>query len=137
MTNQDQSQVPPIKVLLVDDHPVNQKVASTMLRKLGYPYELAKNGEEAVAAAGSGEFHLILMDIQMPVMDGIEATRRIRADLPQEIQPIIVAVTANTTEGDRNACFDAGMNDFLSKPITKSAIEKSIEKWKGEVPSLP
>lgn len=137
MPNQDQPQIPTVNVLLVDDHPVNQKVASTMLRKLGYSYELAKNGEEAVAAAESGQFHLVLMDIQMPIMDGIEATRRIRADLPKEIQPIIIALTANTTEGDRNACFDAGMNDFLSKPITKSAIQKSIEKWKGEVPNLP
>lgn len=136
MTQQAQTQVPTINVLLVDDHPVNQKVASTMLRKLGYDYDLAKNGEEAIELAGSGKFHLILMDIQMPVMDGIEATKRIRTDLPQEIQPIIIALTANTTEGDRKACFDAGMNDFLAKPVTKSTIEKAIDKWKEQVPSL-
>lgn len=136
MTQEDQLQIPTINVLLVDDHPVNQKVASTMLRKLGYSYDLAKNGEEAVEAAGSGKFHLILMDIQMPVMDGIEATRRIRADLAQERQPIIIALTANTTEGDRKACFDAGMEDFLAKPVTKSAIEKAIDKWKAKVPHL-
>lgn len=137
MTNQDQTEVNMINVLLVDDHPVNQKVASVMLKKLEYPYELAKNGQEAVDAAATQRFHLILMDIQMPVMDGIEATRRIRANLPKESQPIIIALTANTTEGDRNACFEAGMDDFLAKPVTKSAIEKAIDKWKPEVPALP
>lgn len=136
MSNQDQSNGNAINILLVDDHPVNLKVASTMLRKLGYTFQLATNGQEAVTAAGSGEFHLVFMDIQMPIMDGIEATRRIRTDLPKDIQPVIIALTANTSERDRNACFDAGMNDFLSKPVTKSAIEKSLEKWKTKVPDL-
>lgn len=125
-----------INILLVDDHPVNQKVASTMLRKLGYEYQMASNGVEALAAAESGGFHLIFMDIQMPVMDGIESTRRIRTSLPKERQPIIVALTANTTEGDKKACFSAGMDDFLAKPVTKSVIEKSINKWKTKIPRL-
>lgn len=125
-----------LTVLLVDDHPVNQKVASTMLKKLGYDYGIAANGEEAVSATESGKYHLIFMDIQMPVMDGIEATRQIRGKVEDHLQPVIIALTANTTENDKKACFEAGMNDFLAKPITKSAIGKAIDKWRNSIPDL-
>lgn len=125
-----------VNILLVDDHPVNQKIASTMLQKLGYAYEIASDGEEALKTVENGNFHLIFMDIQMPIMDGIESARRIRASLPQDIQPIIIALTANTTEQDKKACFDAGMDDFLAKPVTKSILKNAIDKWIPDLPPL-
>lgn len=127
----------PLHILIVDDHPVNQKVASTMLTKLGYNYDIAANGEEALIAIKTGKFHLIFMDIQMPVMDGIEATRLIRDNIEDRLQPVIIALTANTTETDKRACFDSGMNDFLAKPVTKSAIGQAIDKWLPAIPNLP
>ena len=125
-----------LKILLVDDHPVNQKVASAMLKKLGHEYRLAGNGAQAIEACRNEAFHLVFMDIQMPVLDGIEATRQIRAELPDEQQPVIIALSANTTDRDRNACFESGMNDFLAKPVTKNRIEEMIRKWTANMPTL-
>ncbi len=126
----------PLEVLIVDDHPVNQKVASTMIKKLGHSHTLAVNGEEAVQQCRSKQFQLIFMDIQMPVMDGIEATRQIRALSNLDQQPVIIALTANTTDRDRKACIDAGMNDFMAKPVTKSRIQEKIEQWLEDIPGI-
>ena len=124
------------RVLLAEDNPFNQKVATAMLRLLGYQVEIAATGVEAVAMARDGEFDLVLMDCQMPVMDGYEATRRIR-DLPAPAGAVtIIAMTANALSGDRKACFAAGMDDFLSKPITRAMLGDMMRKWeigqKGE-----
>ena len=116
-------------ILVVEDNPVNRKVALTMLTKLGYAAEVATNGQDAVQALERGRYQTVLMDCQMPVMDGFEATRRIRAQqLGQDRVPII-ALTANSMEGDRERCLDAGMDDYLAKPIQKAELKAMLETW--------
>jgi len=117
------------RVLLAEDNPFNQKVATAMLRLLGCSVEVAATGVEAVALARTGAFDLVLMDCQMPVMDGYEATRRIR-ELPAPADAVtVIAMTANALSGDRKACFASGMDDFLSKPITKAMLADMMRKW--------
>jgi PAS domain S-box-containing protein len=123
-------------VLLAEDNPFNQKVATAMLKLLGCRVQVAATGVEAVAAARRGDFDLVLMDCQMPVMDGYEATRRIR-ELPAPAGAVtIIAMTANALSGDRKACFVAGMDDFLSKPITRNMLADMMTKWEivGKTP---
>ena len=125
------------RILLAEDNPFNQKVATAMLKLLGCRVEVAATGVEAVAAARRGEFDLVLMDCQMPVMDGYEATRRIR-ELPAPAGAVtIIAMTANALSGDRKACFVAGMDDFLSKPITRNMLSDMMAKWEivGKAPA--
>jgi signal transduction histidine kinase len=114
-----------LRVLLVEDNAVNQLVASKMLQRLGCQVTLAANGVEAIEKHTSAFFDLILMDWQMPVMDGIEATRRIRAD-PSLRQPPIVALTASASPEDAQACFSAGMSGHLSKPINIEKLREVI-----------
>ena len=125
-------------ILLVEDHPVNQKLAKTMLTKIGYKFKLATNGAEAMRILKQETFSLVLMDIQMPVMDGIEATKMIRKSMPTDQQPVIIAMTANTTDKDREHCLDAGMNDFLAKPVKKMQLEAMLTKWlRPAPPAIP
>ena len=122
-------------ILLVEDNAVNQLVGLTMLKKLGYRADLAANGEEAVAALQKRRYDLVLMDIQMPGMDGYEATQVIRDPASPVIDhhlPII-AMTANVLPGDREACLLSGMNDFISKPIRSAELSATIERWLGVV----
>jgi CheY-like chemotaxis protein len=95
---------------------------------MGYQAQVAVNGREAVEAARQQKFDVVLMDMQMPEMDGIEATRRIRAELPATSQPHIIAMTANATTDDRDQCLAAGMNDFLSKPVQIRDLRGALEK---------
>lgn len=104
-------------LLVAEDDPVNQKVAVGMLARLGYSHQLVANGREALEAAGSGDFSAILMDCQMPEMDGFEATTAIRAFEDGTGRVPIVALTANAMLGDRERCLAAGMDDYLSKPL--------------------
>ena len=123
-------------MLLAEDNPFNQKVATAMLKLLGCRVQVAANGVEAVTMARDGAFDLVLMDCQMPAMDGYEATRRIR-ELPAPAGAVtIIAMTANALSGDRKACFAAGMDDFLSKPITKAMLSDMMNKWEivGKAP---
>jgi CheY-like chemotaxis protein len=110
---------PLLRVLLAEDNPVNQMVATHQLRKLGCEIEVASNGVQALAAWERGAHDLIFMDCQMPEMDGLEATRRIRAqEQERSLEPIrIVAMTAAAMEGDRESCIQAGMDDYISKPV--------------------
>jgi PAS domain S-box-containing protein len=125
------------RVLLAEDNPFNQKVALAMLRLLGCRVEVATNGAEALDLVAREPFDLVLMDCQMPVMDGYHATRRIRA-LPGDAAAVtIIAMTANALSGDRAACFAAGMDDFLSKPITKAMLSSMLEKWEITSPQEP
>lgn len=120
-----------LKVLLVDDNLINRKVALFSLQKLGHSIESAENGQEAVDKFKSGEFDVILMDIQMPVMDGYEATREIRDyEAQQNIQkPIrIIAMTANAEKGEMDKCVEIGMCDYLGKPFNLQALEKVLLK---------
>ncbi|MEO0582332.1 MAG: response regulator [Bacteroidota bacterium] len=123
-------QLPPLKILLAEDNVVNQKVASRMLSKLGLTVDIAPNGAEAVKSVEQVQYDLIFMDIQMPEMDGITATKEIRRRSPHPGQrPIIIAMTANAMDSDREACLAAGMDDFLAKPVKKELIEDKIIHW--------
>ena len=118
----------PTRILLVEDNKVNQMVAVGLLKKLGYTCSIANNGAEGLALAETELFDLILMDMQMPVMDGVTATEKIRQlDHPSASTPII-AVTANALPEDLKACLDAGMNDYLSKPFSKKDLSDIIEQ---------
>lgn len=122
----------PMKILLVDDNAINQKVASRLLQQMGYSTDIAGNGIEAVNAARQSPYDLILMDLQMPEMDGLEATRRIRTmQQSGEITsvPRILAMTANVLQNDRAACSAAGMDDFVPKPIQPDFLQKTLERW--------
>jgi CheY-like chemotaxis protein len=111
----------PLRVLLAEDNLVNQKVAIRMLERVGYTPDLAINGNQVLAALARRPYDVVLMDVQMPELDGIEATRRIRqaAHLPQ---PYIIAMTAHALEGDREHCLRCGMNDYLSKPVRLESL---------------
>ena len=118
----------PMKILVVEDNAVNQKMVLRMLEKFGYSAELAENGLEAVEISQTQPFDLVLMDVQMPIMDGLEATRIIRrrnSALPR----FIIALTASTLKGDREKCLQSGMDDFLSKPFRKKELEELLRKY--------
>jgi len=123
-------------ILLAEDNPFNQKVATGMLKILGYTTEVATNGVEAVALAQAKDFDLVFMDCQMPEMDGYEATRRIRQIEGERGRVTVIAMTANVLSGDRSACFDAGMDDFLSKPITKKKLSEMLAKWETQIAAV-
>jgi CheY-like chemotaxis protein len=116
----------PLRILLAEDNRVNQKVAVRLLKKLGYQVDLVQNGIEATEAVQHQTYDLILMDVQMPTMDGLTATQHIRKSHPDANHPWIVALTANALEGDRQACLDAGMNDYLAKPIEVDRLVEVI-----------
>ncbi len=116
------------RVLLAEDNPINQTVARTMLRQFGYQVEIAHNGEEALACATRGGFDLILMDCQMPVMDGLEASAAIRAQEPAGTRVPIIALTANAVPGDRERCIGAGMDDYLAKPFRKAQLQELLRR---------
>jgi PAS domain S-box-containing protein len=118
----------PLKILLVEDNTVNQKVAIHLLERLGYHIDAVNNGLEALVALSSRHYQLILMDMQMPEMDGFETVRSIHQRLSPEKQPKIIAVTADALKGDRKRCLDAGMNDYISKPIKLNEIRDAIRR---------
>jgi len=117
------------KVLVVEDNRVNQKLARAMLLKLGYEVDVAEHGAEALAALAVQGYDVVLMDCQMPVMDGYEATRAIRNSGGSFAGVPIVALTANAMAGDRQKCLDAGMNDFLSKPVVMQLLAVTVARW--------
>ncbi|MBI5898567.1 MAG: response regulator [Rhodocyclales bacterium] len=117
------------RLLLVEDNKVNQKVALTLLARLGYQVDLAEDGRQAVEAVQRQTYALILMDMQMPVMDGLEATRRIRALATAGPRMPIVALTANAMQSDQEACRQAGMDDFLAKPFDRAGLAACITRW--------
>jgi len=116
----------PLKILLAEDNPVNQKLALRLLERMGYHADVAGNGLEAIAAIEGSAYDVVLMDVQMPELDGLEATRRIRRRWPDDTGPRIVAMTANAMEGDREACLAAGMDDYVSKPIRPEALGAAL-----------
>jgi CheY-like chemotaxis protein len=119
----------PLKILLADDNSVNLKVAQMMLARLGYPCDLAANGSEVIEALERTDYDVILMDVEMPELDGLEATRRIRAARPDPgDRPWIIALTANAMQEDREKALSAGMNDFLTKPFRSEHLVGALER---------
>ena len=121
------------RILLAEDNPVNQKVAKRVLTHLGYQVDIVNNGVEAINAIAEKSYDLILMDIQMPEMDGLETTRYIRKqESESQLPPIaIVAMTANATEDDQNVCRDAGMSDYISKPIQIDKLKSMLQRYES------
>ncbi len=124
-----QAEKPVLRLLVAEDNIVNQKLAMAMLSRLGYTVDLADTGRKAVMAARKENYALILMDMQMPEMDGLEATREIRLLDGPIAQVPIIALTANAMQSDQNACRAAGMNDFLSKPFTREMLVTCLARW--------
>jgi len=119
----------PMQVLIAEDNPINQLLALRMMEVHGYHADLAQNGKEALAACKTKQYDLIFMDIQMPEMDGLTCTKVIREDASFKRQPYIVAMTANALKGDREMCLEAGMNDYLSKPVKSEDVRHMLEKF--------
>jgi CheY-like chemotaxis protein len=119
------------RILLVEDNPVNREVATVMLRKSGLTVDVAVNGLEAIRALAKAPYELVLMDCQMPELDGFEATRRIRSLGAKTLNPKIpiIAMTANAMQGDMQACLDAGMDDYIAKPIRSSELMEKVDRW--------
>jgi len=118
----------PLRILLAEDHLVNQKLALFLLEKLGYRADVAANGLEVLEALHRQPYDVVLMDVQMPEMDGLEASRRICQDWSPEERPWIIAMTANAMQGDREQCLAAGMDDYLSKPIKVEALVEALQR---------
>ncbi len=115
-------------ILLVEDNQLNQMVAQGMLRLLGRTSELAENGLQALEAMRARRYRIVLMDVQMPELDGLDATRRIRAEFPPDQQPYIIALTANAMAGDRQRCLDSGMDDYVAKPLSKETLAEALDR---------
>jgi PAS domain S-box-containing protein len=129
VSSEKRSMLPPMDILIAEDNIINQKLIVRILKILGETVDIANNGLEALNAALKKKYDIVLMDIQMPEMDGYEATQRIRSSVSKENQPIIIAMTANAMQGDREKCIEAGMNDYMSKPILIDEVKRVIIKW--------
>lgn len=119
----------PLKILVAEDNLVNQMVVLKFLEKLGYDADVVVNGQDAILAASGTAYDVILMDIQMPVVNGLDATRSIRKIRSDTARPVIIAQTANALEGDMQRCLDAGMDDYLSKPMKIDQLAEKLRKW--------
>ena len=117
------------RLLLVEDNAVNQLVASRMLQRLGFTVEFATDGKKAVDMVAAHRYDLVFMDCQMPVMDGYQATEQIRRSEPPDRHVVIVAMTANAMQSDRQRCLDSGMDDYISKPINKSEVVAVLKRY--------
>jgi CheY-like chemotaxis protein len=118
------TQRPPLRILLAEDNDVNRQIAVKMLERLGYHADLVENGLDALAALAKKPYDVVLMDVHMPEMDGLEATRQVRSWARP--QPWIIAITASALPDDEVACFKAGVNDYLAKPVKVDALEKAL-----------
>jgi CheY-like chemotaxis protein len=119
----------PLRILVADDNRVNQKVGSAFLQKMGYRVEVASNGLEVLQALGRQTFDIIFLDVQMPEMDGCEAARQIRSKWSEAKRPRLIAMTGNAMQGDREKCLEAGMDDYISKPIRVKELEHILVHW--------
>lgn len=118
----------PLNILVAEDNQINQQVILYILQKLGYEPTIVENGLQAIDLVKRDSFDIVLMDLQMPEMDGLEATRHIRK-IPMLNPPVIIALTANTMEGDAEECYDAGMNDYIGKPVKLDELLSKLRKW--------
>ena len=118
----------PLRILLAEDNIINQKVALKILEGCGYRADVVSNGEEAIQAVRRQRYDVVLMDIQMPIMDGLRATQLIRREIDLEVQPKIVAMTANALSGDKEKYLDAGMDNYISKPVRAEKLKAVLNK---------
>ena len=118
----------PLRILLAEDNEVNTKLALLLLEKLGYGADVVGNGREALETLQRERYDVVLMDVEMPEMDGLEASRRIHAESPDDRRPRIIAMTANAMQGDRETCLAAGMDDYLSKPIRREELARALAR---------
>jgi CheY-like chemotaxis protein len=126
----------PLRLLVADDNAINLKVASMLLKRLGYAVDVAANGIEVLRVLDAKTFDIIFLDVQMPEMDGYEAARRIHERWQQNphARPRIVAMTGNAMQGDREKCLDAGMDDYISKPVRVDDLQAALEQWGARRP---
>jgi PAS domain S-box-containing protein len=118
----------PLRILVAEDNPVNQRVAQLMLHRIGYDAMIVANGVEALHALGTVPFDVVLLDVQMPEMDGLQAAREIRKRTTPSFHPWLIALTANAEESDRTACLEAGMDDYMSKPVSLESLKDSLSR---------
>ena len=118
-----------IKILIVEDDFANQQVALLFLKKLGYDADIAEDGHKALELVESNSYQLILMDCQMPILNGFEATKKIRSTPGINQTTPIIALTANLVEGINQKCFESGMNDVLNKPINMDILGRMVKQW--------
>ncbi|MEL7342445.1 MAG: response regulator, partial [Bacteroidota bacterium] len=122
-----------LEILLVEDNPVNQRVVMRMLEKLGFQPDWVADGQAAIEATTQKQYDLILMDLELPVLNGIEATKQIlfncRQRTAKSLCPLVIALTANTTVEYQHQCLASGMQDFLAKPVRTKELEKMIFNW--------
>jgi PAS domain S-box-containing protein len=116
----------PLRILVAEDNAVNQRVVLRTLERMGYGADVVANGRAAVESVERSRYDVILMDVQMPEMDGLEAAREIRRSIDPSRQPRVIALTANALDGDRERCLDAGMNDYVTKPIRRGELERAL-----------
>jgi signal transduction histidine kinase/HPt (histidine-containing phosphotransfer) domain-containing protein len=119
----------PLRLLLADDNPINQKVGQSILQKFGYRADIANNGIEVLGALEQRAYDVVFLDVQMPEMDGLEAARQICKRWPREKRPCIIAMTGNALMGDREKCLEAGMDDYITKPVRIGELQQAIERW--------
>ena len=119
----------PLRILLADDNPVNCRIAGLMLEKAGHQIDVVNDGAEAIEAVRGKSYDLVLMDVQMPGVDGLEATRRIRALATAQAAVPVIAITANAMQGDDQRCFEAGMDDYITKPIDRARLLEKVVQW--------
>ncbi|MDX1523167.1 MAG: response regulator, partial [Anaerolineae bacterium] len=128
--------VGPVRILLAEDNVVNQKVALKMLKRIGYQADVAMNGSEVLAALQRQRYDVIFMDIQMPQMDGLEATKKIRQQPADFEQPYIIAMTANALAGDREHYLASGMDDYVSKPVKLTHLVEALQRYQTQAQAL-
>lgn len=131
--DQDLAEKIPLSILIAEDNVINQKVALRILQNLGYRADAVNNGREVIQLLETRRYDLVFMDVQMPEMDGLEATRRIREKNKNQNEPIIIAMTANAMAGDKERCLKAGMNDYISKPVRAEEVQNKIIQWNQSV----
>ncbi len=135
--NRQMAQRHPLRLLVVEDNPVNSQVLGLMLKRMGYTAHFVENGPDAIAQLEMAVYDGVFMDVQMPGMDGLEVTRQLRAHLPNERQPRIIALTAHAMQGDQDRCLAAGMDDYLSKPVQPSMLQAVLEQVRPLSVPLP
>ncbi|MGI9277889.1 MAG: response regulator [Endozoicomonas sp.] len=133
MSDRPDNPIENLRILIVEDNPVNQHVTGKLMEKLGFSFVLAENGRDAIFKLESQEFDLILMDLMMPEMDGIETTRLIRSSDSAYASVPIIALTANVLPSIERTCRDVGMNDFMDKPVTYARMKALLDSWVGTI----